>query len=241
MWREAVLAFPDDMAAITCSIVPAHPWVYGLGQQTENGAFLSPVNAVNWLAGKLASMGGDADLTVFMVCGDSHDAFMQALGLLTSVFPAPAFTQVARLAQSSALLNTLKMQLPAKGLNSLPPSLPLSVPTSRAAMNALRTAKAQLEASAGTSLDGLKARLGEFAAEHASLLDSISAGLEDLKGKSAPAWVFTSRGDVSTAATELVKNIPQPSAIYTVAMMFIGDDLTSLGGMIHDINSNIRP
>lgn len=240
MWREAVLAFPDDMAAITCSIVPAHPWVYGLGQQTDNGAFLSPVNAVSWLAGKLASMGGDADLTVFMVCGDSHDAFMQSLELLTSVFPAPAFTQVARLAHSSAQLNTVKMQLPAKGLNSLPPSLPLSVPTSRAAMNALRTAKAQLEASAGSSLDGLKARLGEFAAEHASLLEGISAGLEDLKAKSAPAWVFSSRGDVSTAATELVKNIPQPSAIYTVAMMFIGDDLSSLGGMIHDIHSNIR-
>lgn len=241
MWRRSILAFPDDIAAVTCSIVPAHPWVYGLGQQTANGAYLSPVNAINWLAGKLVSLGGEADITVFMICGDSHDGFMQSLNLLTAVFPAPAFTQVARLAQSSALLNTVKMQLPAKGLNSLPPSLPLSVPTSRAAMNALRTAKAQLEASAGSSLDGLKARLGEFAAEHASLLDSISAGLEDLKAKSAPAWVFSSRGDVSTAAIELVKNIPQPSAIYTVAMMFIGDDLTSLGGMIHDINSNIRP
>lgn len=241
MWRKAVLAFPDDMGAITCSIVPAHPWIYGLGQQTDNGAFLSPVNAVNWLAAKLASMGGDADLTVFMVCGDSYDGFMQSLNLLTAVFPAPAFAQVARLAQSSAVLNTVKMQLPAKGLNGLPPSLPLSVSTSRAAVNAQRTAAAQAEASAGNSLEGLKVQLGQFAAEHASLLDSISGGLADLKTKSAPAWVFSSRGDVATAAAELLKNIPQPSAIYTVAMMFVAEDLTALGGMIHDIDSHVRP
>lgn len=241
MWRESVLAFSDDMAAITCSIVAAHPWVYGLGQQTENGAFLSPVNAVNWLAGKLASTGGSGDVTVFMISGDSHDGFMQSLNLLTAVFPAPAFAQVARLAQSSAVLNTVKMQLPAKGLNSLPPSLPLSVSTSRAAVNAQRTATAQAEASAGNSLEGLKAQLGQFAAEHASLLEGISSGLAGLKAKSAPAWVFSLRGDMTTAATELVKNIPQPSAIYTVAMMFVGQDLSSLGGMIHDIDSDIRP
>ena len=241
MWRKSVLAFSDDLTAITCSIVPAHPWIYGLGQQTANGTYLSPVNAVHWLAGKLASMGGSGDVTVFMICGDSHDGFMQSLNLLTAVFPAPAFTQVARLAQSSAVLNTVKMQLPAKGLNGLPPSLLLSVPTSRAALNAQRTAAAQAEASAGSSLEGLKAQLSQFAVEHASLLDSIRGGLEDLKAKSAPAWVFSSRGDVATAAAELVKNIPQPSAIYTVAMMFLAEDLTALGGMIHDIDSHVRP
>lgn len=241
MWRKADIAFSDTAAALSCSIVAAHPWVYGLGQQTANGAYLSPANAVAWLAGKLASMGGDADLTVFMICGDSHDGFMQSLSLLTAVFPAPAFTQVARLAQSSAVLNTVKMQLPAKGVNGLPPSLPLSVSTSRAALNAQRTAAAQAEASAGSSLEALKSQLGQFAAEHASLLDSISGGLEDLKAKSAPAWVYTSRGDVATAAAELVKSIPQPSAIYTVAMMFVAEDLTALGGMIHDIDSHVRP
>lgn len=241
MWRKAKIAFSDDMAALSCSVVSAHPWVYGLGRQTENGAYLSPVNAVSWLAAKAGSMGGDADIMVFMICGDSHDGFMQSLVQLTDVFPAPAFTQVARLAQSSAVLNTVKMQLPAKGLNSLPPSLPLSVPTSRAALNAMRTAAAQLEASAGSSLAGLKSQLGQFAADHASLLNGISDGLESLKAKAAPAWVFSSRGDTATAAAELVKNIPQPSAVYTVAMMLVGKDLTSLGGMIHDVDSHVRP
>lgn len=56
MCREAVLAFPDELAANDCPIVTAPPWIYGLGQQTDNGAYLSPVNAVAYLAGKLASL-----------------------------------------------------------------------------------------------------------------------------------------------------------------------------------------
>lgn len=48
MWREARIAFSDSVAALNCSVIPAHPWIYGLGQQTENGAYLSPVNAINY-------------------------------------------------------------------------------------------------------------------------------------------------------------------------------------------------
>lgn len=32
MWREARLAFTDSLAALNCSVVPAHPWINGLGQ-----------------------------------------------------------------------------------------------------------------------------------------------------------------------------------------------------------------
>lgn len=37
MWREATLSFSDSVTSVDCAIVPAHPWVYGLGQQTDNG------------------------------------------------------------------------------------------------------------------------------------------------------------------------------------------------------------
>lgn len=53
MWREARLAFTDSLAALDCSVVPAHPWIHGLGQQTDNGAYLSPVNAIHYLAESL--------------------------------------------------------------------------------------------------------------------------------------------------------------------------------------------
>src|SRR5215475_2200272 len=79
MWREARLAFSDAVAAAACSVVPAHPWIYGLGQQTENGTYLSPVNAVQWLAGKLAGRTGHTEVVVFMVTGQTYDSFIPAL------------------------------------------------------------------------------------------------------------------------------------------------------------------
>jgi hypothetical protein len=82
------------VAALNCSVVPAHPWIYGLGQQTDNGAYLSPVNAVRYLAERLAGTGGNADVMIMMVTGQTHENFMTRLNGLVDVFPAPAFTQV---------------------------------------------------------------------------------------------------------------------------------------------------
>ena len=238
MWREARLAFTDSLAALNCSVVPAHPWINGLGQQTDNGAYLSPVNAVRYLAERLAGTGGNADVMIMMVTGQTHENFMTRLNGLVDVFPAPAFTQVKRLAQSSAALAIEKMQIPAKAGAGLPVAIPLSVPTSRAALSAAAVSQAQKAASAGFSLDGLKQQLGEFMQLRDSLISDVASGLNDLQGKSARAWVFTSTGDTATTLLELVKDIPQPSAVYTAAVMLVGDNLDGIKGMIHDFDPN---
>ncbi|HIC0432828.1 TPA: hypothetical protein ACWZST_002927 [Escherichia coli] len=162
MWREARLAFTDSVAALNCSIVPAHPWIYGLGQQTANGAYLSPVNAVRYLAERLAGTGGNVDVVIMMVTGQTQENFMASLNNLVGIFPAPAFTQVKRLAQSAAALAIEKMQIPAKTAAALPASIPLSVPTSRAALSAAAINQAQKVAGAGFDIEGLKKQLGEF-------------------------------------------------------------------------------
>lgn len=238
MWREARLAFTDSLAALNCSIVPAHPWINGLGQQTDNGAYLSPVNAVSYLAERLAGKGGNADVMIMMVTGQTHENFMDRLNGLVDVFPAPAFTQVKRLAQSAAALAIEKMQIPANAGAGLSVAIPLSVPTSRAALSAAAVSQAQKAASAGFSLDGLKQQLGEFALLRDSLISDVASGLNDLQGKSARAWVFTSTGDTTTTLLELVKDIPQPSAVYTAAVMLVGDNLDGIKGMIHDFDPN---
>ncbi|EAC0099918.1 hypothetical protein DUQ39_25160, partial [Salmonella enterica subsp. enterica] len=92
MWREARLAFTDSLAALDCSVVPAHPWIHGLGQQTDNGAYLSPVNAIHYLAERLAGTGGNTDVVIMMITGQTHENFMKGLNSLVDVFPAPAFT-----------------------------------------------------------------------------------------------------------------------------------------------------
>ncbi|MDQ9494390.1 hypothetical protein [Klebsiella aerogenes] len=236
MWREAKLAFTDATGAINCSIVSAHPWIYGLGQQTENGAYLSPVNAVSFLAEKLAGAGGDAEVVIMMVTGQTHDSFMSSLNQLVDVFPSPAFTQVKRLAQSAAQLATEKMQIPAGISNGLPVAVPLSVPTSRAAIAAAAVKKAQEAAGQTLDMDSLQKQLDSFMQLRDEMMGDIASGLNELQGKSARVWVFTASGNLGTTLLEMVKDIPQPSAVHTAAMMLVGNNLDGIKGMIHDID-----
>lgn len=238
MWREARLAFSDSVASVDCSIIPAHPWVYGLGQQTDNGNYLSPANAIGWLAAKLAGTGGSADVAIFMVTGQTHENFMSALNALAEVFPAPVFTQVRRLAESSATLALDKMQIPAHVAGALPPSVPLSVPTSRMALAAAKIRQAKEDAGAVASMEQVKQQLEVFGQQREAMLAQIVAGLGELQGKSARAWVFTAQGDISSTLVQLVKDIPQPSAVYTAAMMLVGNNLEGIRGMIHEFKSD---
>ncbi|WP_336797963.1 hypothetical protein [Erwinia aphidicola] len=233
MWRDAVISIADEMAPLACSVVPAHPWVYGLGQAVDSGGYLSPANALAYLAKKLVTTGGKGSVIVFMVAGNTYGDFMQGLKGLAEVFPAPAFTQVSRMAQAAAELATVKMQIPAKAANMLPAAGPLSVLTSRAAVNAQRIAAAKLESAAGSTVEELRAQLAAFEQERASLLAAISDGLDELKAASAPVQAFVHHGDLNIAAVELLKNIPQLTAVHTAAMMFVGDNLDSLENMIN--------
>lgn len=232
MWRKASVKMNSGVTPLVCSITQAHPWVYGLGQQTDNGAYLSPVNAITWLAQKLASMTDTTDVVVFMVAGQSHDEFMANLDPLTAVFPAPAFTQVSRLARSAAELATVKMQKPAKAPNGLPSAIPLSVPTARTMSSA---AAASSAAGAGSlSMDGLKASLADFTSQRAGLLSGMADAAGELATKSASAWVFTASGNGAAVVRALLNNVPAVSSIYSAAIMLVGSDLASIREMIYD-------
>lgn len=234
MWREAILKLHEGFSPVNCSVVAAHPWVYGLGQQTDNGAYLSPANAVAWLAEKLASATGEMDVVVLMATGATHGDFLSALDLLVNVFPAPAFTQVKRLAESAAQLAVEKMQKPAKPINGLPAAIPLSVPTARTVTSAAASAALPEVSSMAT----LKASLAAFASQRDGMLASIADGAGEIVGKEARAWVFTSSGNAAGIVRNLVADIPSLSSVYSAAMMMVGSDLSSIRGMIHDFDSN---
>lgn len=219
----------------SCSIIPAHPWVYGLGQQTENGTYLSPSNAVSYLAEQLASAGDISDVVIFLITGGGHDEFMQNLGALVDVLPVPALTQVKRLAQSAAELATEKMLIPSASA-ALPAAVPFSTATTRAALNAQLVADAQSAAGACISLDGMKSALAEFVQARSAIINDVASGLESLKGKSACAWTFTAQGDITTTLRNLVKDIPAASAVHCAAVMLVGDNLEGIRGLIHELD-----
>lgn len=234
MWQYKNISTRGNFPRITCSIVSAHPWIYGLGQQTANGVYLSPVNAVGWMAEKLDGLIDIADVVIFMVEGQTHDDFMTKLDPLTEVFPAPAFTQVSRLARSAAELEVVKMQIPAKAASGLPAPVPLSVPTTRTMSSAAAVASAI--APAALNLTGMKASLADFMAHRTGLISGIADSAGELAGKSASAWVFTATGEGSALVRQLLNNIPAVSSIYTAAIMLVGSDLSSIRGMIDDSN-----
>lgn len=238
MWRKATLSIPGNMAAVNCAMLPVHPWVYGVGRSEESGHYLSPQNAVDYLAGKLAGSGGPQRVVVFMVCATDHPAFMQALTQFSAVLPLPVFSQVARMASTAATLATTKMQLPANAGNGLPLPQPLSTATSRMAMNAQRIAQAKEAAGSGANLAGLASALSGFALAKAAALASVESALNGLLAGSAQAWVFTASGSAATLASEMKKNVPQQDAVFTLATLFAGEDLTTLEAMINDTDSH---
>ncbi len=238
MWREAKLAFTDSLTSLNCSIVPVHPWIYGLGQQTDNGAYLSPANAVKYMAEILATTGGTAEVVIMMVTAQTQENFMASLNQLVDVFPAPAFTQVKRLAQSAAQLATEKMQIPAAIGQALPAAVPLSVNTNRTALAAAAISKAQEAAASAVDMKAVKAQLAEFSKAREALLGDIAGSLGDLQAKSAKAWVFTAEGDLASTLLALVQGIPLQSAVYTAGVMLVGEDLTGIKGMIHEFDTD---
>lgn len=236
MWRKAVLRMPSDMSTIMCSMVPVHPWVYGAGQSAGDGSYLSPVNAVDYLAPKLANVAEEMSAVIYMLCAPTHVEFMTLIGQFSSVFPLPVFAQVRRRAQEAATLTTTKMQLPGAGWGGLPIPQPLSTTANRLALNAQRIIKAKAEAALGSNLGGMQTALSEFDKVRDSALSLVNQALSGLQGQSAPAWVFSAKGNASYIAAEMKKNVPQSDAIYTLAVMFIGKDLGQLEAMINDDN-----
>lgn len=231
MWFPAWLKFPDALAPITCSVVPVHPWTFGAGHQEESGSYLNPLNAIDYLVKKLAGVTADTDILIVMVAETQQPAFMAALGQLTAIFPLPVFKQVERLAQAVSELAITKMQIPTIP-NALPAPVALSVGTCRSALSSQIIAQAQNEAAGSIDSDGIKTALSDLKSLREQISMEASAALEELKQGSAEIWAFSASGNVNTALAEIKKNIPTPSAIYTAAVMFAGDDLTSLKEMV---------
>nr|WP_274871111.1 hypothetical protein [Serratia marcescens] len=233
-WRRAVLRMPGDMQALTCSMVPAHPWVYGVGRAEASGSYLSPANAVDYLAGKLAGQGAEISATVFMICANSHAEFMPLVASLSGVLPLPALNQVQRMAQTAATQAVTRMQLPGKMGGGLPAAVPLSTSAQRLALNAQRIAEAKADAALGASIDGLQSALAGFAEARQSALAMVSEAMTALQGKSAPAWVFTAKGAAASVGAAMKKDVPRQDAVFTLAVLFVGKDLGQLEAMIHD-------
>ncbi|MCP9267850.1 hypothetical protein M5U04_06975 [Xenorhabdus sp. XENO-1] len=239
-WQRKILKLSPNLSGIQCVIVPVHPYLYGVGQQADSGSYLSPANAMNTLANKLTGAGNINSL-VLMVCAKTYVEFMQQLAQFAAVLPLPVLAQVRRMATTAASLATTKMQLPGKPDGGLPLPQPLSTATSRMSVNAQLIEQAKAQARAGGSIAGLKSQLSTFTSARQSALQQVSDTLTGLTGNTAEVWAFSGTGNGAHQAEKLRKAIPEPDAVYTLAVLFAGDNIDPLARMLHEPDYHPRP
>ncbi|WP_387467281.1 hypothetical protein [Photorhabdus sp. RM323S] len=221
-------------------MLPVHPFVYGIGQKMDSGHYLSPANAINYLANNIRGT-GNMSAVVLMICAKTHNEFIQHLTQFSEVLPLPVFSQVTRMAKTAERLAITKMQLLGKQGSGLPPFQPFSTSTRRMAMNARLIAQAKAQASEGSSIARLKSQLTNFTTARQNALQQVTAALNSVRNKSASVWAFSGKGNSALLAEKLRQDIPEPDAVYTLATLFVGDDIRVLEGMLYESNYHIGP
>lgn len=223
MWQRVTLGFPDNLAPISCSLLTVNPWTYGAGQVTPSGSYLSPENAVKFLAGKLKAAGGTPGAVGFLITATQSDRFLDDLAGFAALLPLPDLQKTARKAVAQAELAVSKMQLPGLQGVSLPGAAPLSLSTTRTAQNAQRIQAAAESAAAGLSFDDITSALQSLDEAASQAQQAAEQALTDLKGRRVDAWMFTDEGHPSNIANNMLNGIPEPDAIFTLGALFVGD------------------
>ncbi|HGB5892454.1 TPA: hypothetical protein ACIVVN_000715 [Salmonella enterica subsp. enterica serovar Kottbus] len=229
MWINATLTLPaGGITPMTCSSLAVHPWTPEAGHVTPDGCYLSPVNAITYLAGKLADAPAHSDVMVLMVTHGSHDGFIRALSGLKDVLPLPALTQTLRRAVTQATQPVTRMQIPATPLSGLPAPQPLIVSTLQDAISATVAHLAAGKDSQG-SVSDIKAALAGFSQQRRAWQQQINSALSATDHKTASVHAFVRTGDAVAARVDMLKDIPQPGAPLTFAFLMAGDLSTATG------------
>ncbi|NIC26514.1 hypothetical protein [Serratia plymuthica] len=223
MWQRVTLGFPDNLVPISCSLLTVNPWTYGAGQVTPSGNYLSPENAVKFLAGKLKTAGGTPGAVGFLITATQSDSFLADLAGFAALLPLPDLQKTARKAVAEAELAATKMQLPGLQGTGLPDMAPLSLSTTRAAQNAQRIRAAAESAAGGMSFDAITDALQSLEDAASQAQQAAEQALTELKSRRVDAWMFSDQGHPANMANNLLNGIPEPDAIYTLGALFVGD------------------
>jgi len=228
MWSTKKLTISPDAAGVVCSVLAVNPWTPGAGKQESSGVYLSPENAIEWAAKKLAGAPSSLDITAMLFSATTLPAFVDVLATAAAIFPVTQLTQVWRRAGSALNLLETRMQIPAMA-GGLPAAAALSVPTLRQA-GAAQT----LISAAGGSLPGIGEALAAFKAQRADLLADAQKQLQQLSGQRLAVRAVSTVRNTAGAIREMRDDIPAPDHVFTLCLVFAGEDLSTLRGMLKD-------
>ncbi|HDR2511730.1 TPA: hypothetical protein QCI25_000461 [Enterobacter ludwigii] len=228
MWSSKTLTVSPAAAGVICSVLAVSPWTPGAGIQERSGVYLSPENAIEWAAKKLAGAPSSLDITAILFSAPTLPAFVDVLATAAAIFPVTQLTQVWRRAGSALNLPETRMQIPAMA-GGLPAAAALSVPTLRQA-----GAAQALISAAGGSLPGIGEALAAFKAQRANLLAEAQKQLQQLSGQRLTVRAVSTVRNTAGAIREMREDIPAPDHVFTLCLVFAGEDLSPLRGMLRD-------
>ncbi|PAX78274.1 hypothetical protein [Citrobacter sp. TSA-1] len=228
-WTASVLR-PAAMD-ITCSMVCFHPWSENTGNITPSGRYLSPGNAISALLPYLTE-NTEKDVVALLLCAPSASEFLSLARQFSGAFPLPEVGRMSRMISSQISLAISRMQLPAKPATTLPSPVTLSTQITRQLSQA--AAIAQAGKPAPLSLEALSSSLNQFKDARNKALQEIASLQGTLQQNTCPVWRFCYAGALNQTAVLMQKNIPHPEWVFTAVMLFVGDDLSSLRGALHD-------
>ncbi|MEI9742734.1 MULTISPECIES: hypothetical protein [Enterobacter cloacae complex] len=228
MWHRKKLTLSGDAGNINCSLLTVSPWTPGAGRREVSGCYLSPENAIEWVTSRLRGARANLDIIAMLMSAPTLPLFTSTLTAAAAVFPVTQLTQAGRRAAAEMKLAETRMQIPAMP-GGLPAASALSVPTLRQASGAQ-----DLITAAGVALPGMDDAMAAFRAKRLDLLNEAQQLLGQLTGKSLDVNVVSVEEDTAAAVREMMEEIPEPDHVFSFCMVFAGDDLSALRGMLKD-------
>lgn len=229
--RQSAGATPPDYRVQGIKI-GVHNWTHGI--ETPSGFYLTPENACKAFIGKLEDTAdpnrprGNQDVLLIMVASREISEFQREIERVATILPEPAFKQAYDYAKASETLAETKMiKTPPIASPAFAKPSDITPQSGRVLQNLANQSKPQTPAGDVFGIiNQLKARKAQQAVENQQKVAKIM-------NTSAQVYAFSQRGELAEVATRLLQNVPSADHIFTACVCFIGENLTTLKGMLH--------
>ncbi|MDY4281043.1 MAG: hypothetical protein SOX56_08270 [[Pasteurella] mairii] len=217
--------------------IGVHNWSHGVKEQSNY--YLSPRNAVKVFAEKLTDYSdpqrpqGEQEMVALMVTSGDMDEFIAKLEKVRVLLAEPAFKQALDYAKSSKSLQETKMiKTPTISYPAFGGQADITPSANRAMQSILRNSASGVNAkNIADPMTAIQSLLQKKAEREKQNQQKVTQMLTT----SAEVYAFITRGRLEQAEMEMQLNIPSDSNIYTACVLFIGDDLSSIRGMLVDV------
>ncbi|WP_458118811.1 hypothetical protein OF381_10555 [Mannheimia haemolytica] len=215
--------------------IAVHNWTHG--KQEQSGRYLSPENAVKVVAKKFTDYAdpnrpqGQMQVVCFLATSSGQKDFIEQLERMSGILDYSEVKQALSYAKAYAELENTKMvKMPMISSPAFATDADLTPSIARKVSNAVSHGKNSSSISDPFDIiNQLKAK--KQAKEQAKVEE-----VKKLVGNEVTIWAFAGEGLLDYISLELQKNLPTAENIYSFLLVFIGENLTGLTGLLNEVD-----